>query len=94
MIFLEVPAQATQFPKIVVDRELHADVDSAGASWRLFGVIYLGFAHFTARFIDECGNVWYHDGISTGESCVLEPLDVDLAVAHDRKAAVFMYSRI
>ena len=38
----------------------------------LQSLIYLGAAHFTCRFIDHNDRLWYHDGISTGKSCILE----------------------
>lgn len=35
----------------------------------LCGLIYGGGMHFTSRFIDNTGTVWYHDGIKTGSKC-------------------------
>jgi hypothetical protein len=39
---------------------------------RLRGIIYGGNAHFTCRFIDSSGQVWYHDGMVTGRTCISE----------------------
>jgi hypothetical protein len=33
------------------------------------GLIYHGEFHFTSRIIGTDGIVWYHDGITTGDSC-------------------------
>ncbi|KAJ7617673.1 hypothetical protein DFH06DRAFT_1012334 [Mycena polygramma] len=37
---------------------------------RLRGIIYGGGSHFTCRFIEQNGDMWYHDGITTGRRCV------------------------
>ncbi|KAJ7633729.1 hypothetical protein B0H17DRAFT_961649 [Mycena rosella] len=39
---------------------------------KLRGVIYGGQGHFTSRIIDRAGNMWFHDGISTGRQCMSE----------------------
>ncbi|KAJ6522930.1 hypothetical protein DFH09DRAFT_938153 [Mycena vulgaris] len=46
--------------------------DSAGVMVKLNlrGIIYGGQNHFTCRFIDSNGTVWFHDGISTGRTCI------------------------
>jgi hypothetical protein len=33
------------------------------------GLIYHGDFHFTSRIVGNDGNVWYHDGITTGSAC-------------------------
>jgi hypothetical protein len=33
------------------------------------GLIYHGESHFTSRIIGTDGIVWYHDGMTTGDSC-------------------------
>src|SRR5882762_11037901 len=33
----------------------------------LKGLVYHGGYHFTCRIIDESGNIWFHDGITTGK---------------------------
>ena len=38
-------------------------------SLTLKGIIYLGNRHFVIRFIDSEKQVWFHDGITTGEKC-------------------------
>ncbi|KAK0437259.1 uncharacterized protein EV420DRAFT_1220474, partial [Desarmillaria tabescens] len=40
--------------------------------YMLAGVIYFGNAHFTARFIDNTGNVWFNDGYVNGRKSILE----------------------
>ncbi len=38
----------------------------------LCGLIYGGQSHFTSRYIDNTGTIWYHDGIATGQACIQE----------------------
>jgi hypothetical protein len=35
----------------------------------LRGIIYHGGYHFTSRIMSTEGDIWYHDGINTGEHC-------------------------
>ncbi|TFK53367.1 hypothetical protein OE88DRAFT_1600936, partial [Heliocybe sulcata] len=35
----------------------------------LTGIIYFGEYHFTCRFIDIQGTIWYNDGMETGRQC-------------------------
>ncbi|KAJ7934892.1 hypothetical protein B0H13DRAFT_1591282, partial [Mycena leptocephala] len=39
---------------------------------RLRGIIYGGQGHFTCRFIDKAGDIWFHDGMVTGRNCLPE----------------------
>ena len=39
------------------------------SSLSLRGIIYLEDRHFIIRFIDSQKQVWFHDGITTGEKC-------------------------
>ncbi|KAF8584290.1 hypothetical protein K439DRAFT_1312539, partial [Ramaria rubella] len=40
----------------------------------LSGIVYYDAIrqHFVARVIGKQGDVWYHDGINTGQQCVPE----------------------
>ncbi|KAJ7285324.1 hypothetical protein C8J57DRAFT_1038335, partial [Mycena rebaudengoi] len=38
--------------------------------YRLRGVVYHGGSHFTSRIVDSCGDVWFHDGITTKSTSV------------------------
>ncbi|EIW61752.1 uncharacterized protein TRAVEDRAFT_117359 [Trametes versicolor FP-101664 SS1] len=65
-------------PNHSVERSLRLEVNGRVRVWCLRGLIYWGADHFTSRFIDGEGRVWFHDGISTGSQCVLETTsDVD-----------------
>ncbi|KAJ7015742.1 hypothetical protein C8F04DRAFT_985019 [Mycena alexandri] len=39
---------------------------------KLRGIIYAGQAHFTCRYIERDGTMWFHDGITTGRNCLEE----------------------
>ncbi|KAF9470612.1 hypothetical protein BDN70DRAFT_774311, partial [Pholiota conissans] len=39
---------------------------------RLCGIIYGGQHHFTSRFIDKSGTIWYHDGMETQNNLLQE----------------------
>ncbi|KAJ7705227.1 hypothetical protein B0H16DRAFT_1346322 [Mycena metata] len=41
-------------------------------SLKLRGIIYAGQSHFTCRFIERGGKMWFHDGITTGRRCLPE----------------------
>ena len=61
--------------------------------YKLSGLIYYGQFHFTARIIANDGEIWYHDGITTGRSCVTEGNiqsydSIDLMTARDGKVCI------
>ena len=61
--------------------------------YKLSGLIYYGQFHFTARIIANDGEIWYHDGITTGRSCVTEGNiqsydSIDLMTARDGKICI------
>ncbi|KAK0433760.1 hypothetical protein EV421DRAFT_1666825, partial [Armillaria borealis] len=40
--------------------------------YNLYGIIYYGGEHFTARYIDRQQTVWFNDGVRTGHSSIKE----------------------
>jgi hypothetical protein len=38
----------------------------------LKGLVYHSGYHFTCRIIDESGNIWFHDGMTTGRIPIKE----------------------
>ena len=38
--------------------------------YKLRGIVYHGGFHFNSCVITEAGDIWYHDGIATGDKCV------------------------
>ncbi|KAI0038890.1 hypothetical protein FA95DRAFT_1504938 [Auriscalpium vulgare] len=66
-------------------------------TYRLKGIVYHGDAHFTVRLVTDNGTLWYHDGISTGKSCIedgkISAIN-DIYSCRGRKASVLIYSNI
>ncbi|KAJ7022367.1 hypothetical protein C8F04DRAFT_971599 [Mycena alexandri] len=48
------------------------DCNNLPVRLRLRGIIYGGQAHFTSRFVDKEGVMWFHDGITTASRCLEE----------------------
>ncbi|KAF8069903.1 hypothetical protein FPV67DRAFT_1412876, partial [Lyophyllum atratum] len=59
----------------------------------LRGVVYYGEHHFTCRYLDEYGSVWFHDGLATGRHliCETDPSSVELASCGSRRASLAVY---
>ncbi len=63
----------------------------------LMGVIYYGTSHFTARYVDETGTVWFNDGYVQGRTCNSEGniLEVDKTASTDgRKPVLAVYRQL
>lgn len=72
--------------------------DASSITYKLTALAHAGSAHFTSRFLDDAGNVWYHDGLENGGSLVLEMsagsfVPDDLALAKGRRLCSVVYSR-
>jgi hypothetical protein len=81
----------------VVNSELNLLVDNDNFRYMLRGIIYYGLNHFTARIITAAGQVWFHDGITTGSSLeydgtILTMLPQNLMHCRSKAAAVAIYS--
>ncbi|KAK0435575.1 uncharacterized protein EV420DRAFT_1281670, partial [Desarmillaria tabescens] len=63
--------------------------------YTLAGVIYFGNAHFTARFIDNTGNVWFNDGYVNGRKSILEGemIHIDFSISPDEREPVMAIYR-
>jgi Helitron helicase-like domain at N-terminus/PIF1-like helicase len=64
----------------------------------LRGIIYYGQFHFSSRFISSKGDVWYHDGITTGSNCVSDgPLkymnDDQLKFCNNKELMLAIYTQ-
>ena len=46
--------------------ELEIDVIEEDAKYRLCGVIYYDFRHYTCRIVNKSRNVWYHNRFAQG----------------------------
>jgi hypothetical protein len=56
----------------IINETLNYTTDMFDAIFKLRAVVYGDGNHFVARFISNDGQIWYHDGMTTGSNCVLE----------------------
>ena len=63
----------------------------------LRGIIYLGGYHFTARFIDSDGNIWFHDGqrghLAEKDGTLETTSDKELRTCRGRKLVLAIYAQ-
>ncbi len=74
-----------------------AVVGGVTVCWRLVGVVYFGWRHYTSRFVDEHGYFWYHDGATTSRHCVRESSGynaVSLSTARARPHSHLLYEHM
>ncbi|KAI0026652.1 hypothetical protein K488DRAFT_65500, partial [Vararia minispora EC-137] len=67
------------------------------AVYKLKGIVYSGQSHFTCRFLNRSGHVFYHDGMTTGRRCVYESNYTNLTDphhTHNKFAYLAIYSRL
>ncbi|KAJ6488146.1 hypothetical protein C8R47DRAFT_978889 [Mycena vitilis] len=85
--------------RLVFSNELVLPCQGEVVSLRLRGIVYGGQGHFTCRYIERGGEMWFHDGITTGRVCLPE---INLSRVEDRlrlhrcgekKAVAVIYSR-
>ena len=66
--------------------------DGEGKTLYLRGIVYHGQDHFVSRIIGPEGNMWFHDGISTGSCCTndghLNMIDNEALRRHENKLLV------
>ncbi|KAK0235041.1 hypothetical protein EDD85DRAFT_791936 [Armillaria nabsnona] len=54
---------AVAFRMVSPNLTIHIDVDGIAMLYRLVSIVHYGNSHFTARFIDTDGSVWFNNGI-------------------------------
>ena len=69
----------TEIPKLLMfeypdmniktSHEIKFKKDDENIVLHLRGIIYHGANHFTSRIISPEGNIWFHDGMTTGSTC-------------------------
>ncbi|KAJ7114877.1 hypothetical protein C8R44DRAFT_629909 [Mycena epipterygia] len=58
--------------RLSLDTELVLPCAGNVVKLKLRGIIYSGQNHFTCRIVDVTGQMWFHDGITSGRSCLDE----------------------
>ncbi|SJL08914.1 uncharacterized protein ARMOST_12288 [Armillaria ostoyae] len=92
-LFVTVLAAFTSAPP---DPVLQLMATGDHTEYRLTGIVYYGSHHFTVRYVDPRGQVWFNDGITWGQYALSEGLvgDVELSVDKSGKERdVFVYRR-
>ncbi|PBK82720.1 hypothetical protein ARMGADRAFT_946059, partial [Armillaria gallica] len=72
-------------------------LEDNSAMYCLSGVIYYGTSHFTARYVDETGNMWFNDGYVQGRTAINkgEINQVDMTSSTDgRKPIMAFYKQV
>jgi hypothetical protein len=73
--------------------------DNQTIKYRLIGLLYFGGFHFTSRIISSEGDVWYHDGIQTGNNFKSQGHrkfmnDEDWQACEGRKLVMSIYTKV
>ena len=55
-----------------INRTLTYQDEHTEATFHLRGIVYGDGHHFVSRIVDDSDRVWFHDGIATRSSCLLE----------------------
>ncbi|KAJ6497973.1 hypothetical protein C8R47DRAFT_972124 [Mycena vitilis] len=85
--------------RLLFSNELVLPCQGELVSLRMRGIVYGGQGHFTCRYIERGGEMWFHDGITTGRACLPEiPLGrvqdrLSLHRCGEKKAVAVIYAR-
>ena len=82
---------------IKLTKSISAGENGSRVVYKLRGIIYFGQQHFTACVVNKNGQVFYHDGITTGRQCNYIGVFKDLENPHSykgKKAAAVIYSYV
>jgi len=84
--------------KIILDHVLRVVINENDCiTYHLRGVIYHGNNHFTCRVVSPLELVWFHDGLVTGSTMVLDgnlSSQIDLYTCREKSATVAVYLRL
>ncbi|PBK96186.1 hypothetical protein ARMGADRAFT_924823 [Armillaria gallica] len=67
-----------------VDKQIQLTIKLNIIHYNLAGVVYYRDAHYTARFVDTDGCVWYNDGLTLGRRAQLEGFIHNMDMMKDR----------
>ncbi|KAK0421660.1 hypothetical protein EV421DRAFT_1725316 [Armillaria borealis] len=56
----------------MADEYIHLATEHGPIHYQLVGVVYFGHSHFTSRYIDPSGTVWFNDGMVQGRRAAHE----------------------
>jgi hypothetical protein len=55
---------------VTLSRTVQIQGSVRATTLHLKGLVYYGDFHFTCRIVDESGNIWFHDGMTTGRTSI------------------------
>jgi len=70
--YTDVPKMIVfEYPNLDIEtsHKIRIKIDDQTIVLKLRGIVYHGESHFTSRIISPDGDIWYHDGITTGNTC-------------------------
>lgn len=75
------------------------DENDRSTDLQLRGIVYSGQFHFNSRIISQAGNVWFHDGMITGQNCVEDEhikliSKEDINRFNDKQAVLAVYAQV
>lgn len=90
---------AMEINNVKAKLEPEVSIPGCASKYRLCGLIYHGGYHFTCRCITLSGDVWYHDGVKTGDSYIFEGnlvnMELDkLRSAKRRQLSICVFTRL
>src|ERR1700722_20327513 len=62
----------TMSSKILLDLKLQSTTETCYILNKQCVMLYYGGFHFTCQIIDEFGNIWFHDGMTTARTTIKE----------------------
>ncbi|KDR66273.1 hypothetical protein GALMADRAFT_81092, partial [Galerina marginata CBS 339.88] len=78
-----------------IDPTIQITHNGSNYRFRLAGIIYFGQAHFISQIILQDGQVWLHDGITTGRNMtykgLITPNPADLYTSENKTAVCAIY---
>ncbi|KAK0502606.1 hypothetical protein EDD18DRAFT_1458732 [Armillaria luteobubalina] len=72
------------------DHAIHLATSGGPAHYHIAGIVYYGASHFTARYFDADGTVWYNDGMVQARRASREGSMNDIDLCHDPNGKVIV----
>lgn len=93
IIIMEYPNQDLKISHKIVFKENEEKI-----ALKLRGIVYHGSNHFTSRIMSPEGEMWYHDGITTGHNTIMEgwlgeASDNDLHLCRNKRITLAIYAQ-
>ncbi|PBK92579.1 hypothetical protein ARMGADRAFT_930353 [Armillaria gallica] len=74
---------AVTFTTVLPDLNINIEVNGTAMLYCLSGIVYYGNRHFTARFIELDGSVWFNNGIVQARGAHREGMIINVNLMQD-----------